>query len=106
MFGLDDPFGSISDLTDPGEASYDSVGDFVHRFVNLSVGVGVGLSVIGLIVAGIQFVVSKGDPRGVEKARNALTYAAIAAILSVSVFAVKGLIDGLVGGGLPNELGY
>lgn len=99
-------FNYLSDLRDPGRGSYDSVGDFAHRAVNLFVGVAVGASVIGLVWAGVQFVMSRGDPKGVDKAKSALTYAVVALVLSVGVFAVKGLIDNLFGGGLPNELDF
>ncbi len=41
-----------------------------------------------IIVAGIQFILSRGDPGKATKARNAIIYAAVGLILSATAFSL------------------
>ncbi len=55
-----------------------------------------GISLIILIIAGIRFITSQGDPNATAKARNTIIYAAIGLAVSISAFTiVKFVIDKL-----------
>ena len=81
----------------PDNDRYQTVGDFIIPVVNLIVGLAIAASVIGMIISGVHYATSKGDYKAVDKARKSLTYAVIAAIVSVAAFAIMRLVFGLVG---------
>jgi hypothetical protein len=57
----------------------------------ISILVGV-ISVIVIIIAGIQFIVATGDPARVANARNAIIYALIGLVITVSAQAIIQLV--------------
>lgn len=81
------------------------VGQLFGIALNVAVGVGVSVSVIYIILAGIRFMMSQGDPKATEQAKQALTYSIYAFILSTAVFAVKALIFNILGVTSPDLTG-
>lgn len=47
-----------------------------------------GVSVIVIILSGIKFITSQGDPQAVAKARNSIIYAAVGLAISVAAFSI------------------
>lgn len=88
------------------EASWiNSVGSFFGLILNIAVGVGITISVIYIILAGVRYITSQGDPKSAEQAKQALTYSLVALVLSISVFAIKALIFNIIGVGSPDLVG-
>ncbi len=52
------------------------------------------ISVIVIMLAGIKFMTSQGNPDGVAKARNAIIYAAIGLAICIAAFSIVTLISG------------
>lgn len=50
------------------------------------------IAVIVLLLASIKYIVSRGDPQGVAKAKNAIIYAAIGVVVAASAFAIVGIV--------------
>ena len=57
----------------------------IYTFVFTVVG---GVSVIVIILSGIKFITSQGDPQAVAKARNSIIYAAVGLAISVAAFSI------------------
>lgn len=55
-----------------------------------------GVALIVIIIAGIQFSISGGDPGKVAKAKNAIIYAAIGLAISISAFGIVTFVVGRV----------
>ena len=55
------------------------------------------LGLIFLILGGIRWIVSGGDPKGVEAARKQLTYAVIGLVIVFLAFFIVNLIAGFFG---------
>lgn len=53
-----------------------------------------GIAVIIIIVAGIKFITSQGDPQATAKARNTIIYAAIGLAVSVAAFSIVTFVVG------------
>lgn len=56
-------------------AGIDSVGAIFGILTNLLIGVGVAIVLIFIILAGIRYVMSQGDPKALKQAQDALTWA-------------------------------
>ncbi len=73
----------MPDLTDPNQAS-----DTVSTIMELAFGALGSIAFIVMVLAGLKFVLSRGNPDGIVKARNTMIYAAIGVILSILSFAI------------------
>jgi len=54
------------------------------------------IALIVLVIAGLRYVSSSGDPTTMSKAKNTIIYAAIGFIVSMSAFAIVGFVLGNV----------
>ena len=70
-----------------------SVSSVINRAVPYLVGIGMALSVVGLIFAGIKF--TSGDPTAKDQAKNVL----VGSILILTASAIGGLLKSWFGGG-------
>lgn len=52
----------------------------------------VGVAVIVIVIAGIQFSISQGDAGRVKKARNAILYAVVGLAVALSAYAIVELV--------------
>lgn len=70
-----------------------SVSSGINRAVPYLVGIGMALSVVGLIFAGIKF--TSGDPTAKDQAKNVL----VGSVLILTASAIGGLLKSWFGGG-------
>ena len=80
-----------------GAADYSSVGYFLGVVVNIMLGTGIAISVISIILSGIKFVMSKGDPKAFVTAKRTLTYSVVAFVLVAGAFVLKIMILNMLG---------
>ncbi|HVE80550.1 MAG TPA: pilin [Candidatus Dormibacteraeota bacterium] len=52
------------------------------------------IAVIMLILGGLQYVISNGDPKKVESAKNTILYAIIGIVVAILAFAIVGFVTG------------
>lgn len=52
------------------------------------------LAVIFIIVGGIQYVISSGDPKRIDTAKNTITYAVVGLVVSILAFAIVSFVKG------------
>lgn len=71
--------------------------DILKASVNLLFIVAAVLAIIFLILGGIRWITSGGDPKGVEAARKQITYAIIGLIIVFLAFLIVNTIGGLFG---------
>lgn len=69
------------------------VGDFVTRLLPLAIAFGGFLSVIMIVISGIQFTSSSGNPEGAAAARGRLTFAIIGFVLLTLAYIITRVID-------------
>lgn len=55
-------------------------------------GVAGAVSMLVIVIAGILFMLSRGDPQKSATARNAIIYAAVGLAISVAAFSIVGLV--------------
>jgi hypothetical protein len=60
----------------------------ISTVLSFAFAIGAGVAMIVIIIAGIQFILSQGDPGKSAKARNAIIYAAIGLALCGLAFGI------------------
>ena len=68
----------------------------IMRFVNLALWVAGIIAVIVVIIAGINYSLSAGDPAKTASAKNAILYSVIGLVIIASAIAITGYIIGKV----------
>lgn len=76
-----------------GFQSSQLIGDIISKFLPSIIVIGGFLTVIYIVLSGIQWITSSGDPKGAEAARQKLTYAIVGFIILVLAFAIVQVID-------------
>lgn len=65
--------------------------------MNIVLGIGISLTVIYLIFGGIQYIMSRGDQKATQEARNSLTNAVIGFIVVIGAFTIKTVLSNAIG---------
>ena len=50
------------------------------------------IAVLIIVIAGVMFILSRGDPQKSSTARNAIIYAAVGLAISVAAFSIVGFV--------------
>ena len=71
-------------------------GSELKEILQIALGVAAALAVLFVVIGGMRFVTSSGDPQGAAKARNTMIYAIVGLLVSVMAeaivaFAIKGI---------------
>jgi hypothetical protein len=106
MFGVlnnieqDDPAyeQKVGILANPANQSLSAI---LAIALNVVVGVGVALSIIGVAYSGIIYITSSGDPKNTKKAWDGFLWSAIAAASTLLVFAIKIIALNALGANAP-----
>jgi hypothetical protein len=81
----------------PVELQGPTVSELIANVLNILFFVAGAASVIVIVVAGIIFAVSAGDEKKVKTARDAVLYAVIGLVISMSAYAITSFITGRLG---------
>jgi len=60
----------------------------LHTILQIVFGAAGGVALIVIIIAGMRFILSQGDPNNVTKARNTIIYAVIGLIICIAAFSI------------------
>lgn len=86
----------LTKLREPG-IGIENMAQAFALAMNVALGVGISLTVIFLIMGGIQYITSKGDQKAAQEARNSLTNAIIGFVVVIGAFAIKSIVMNLLG---------
>lgn len=81
----------------PTGGRFSDFGSFLAIIVNVFFGIGAGMSVIGLLLAGIRFTMARSDVKAKQQAKQALTYSIVAFILVFGAYSIYSIIKNLLG---------
>ncbi len=91
-------FGGLDTKFDMGKlTNVSSLSDLFGVLWNLFFGIGLALSLIFVIVSGIKFVTSAGNPDKFDEAKQSLIYSIIAAIVIISFKVLPNLVLNIIG---------
>ena len=72
--------------------------------VNVVLGVGIAVTIIFLILGGIQYITAKGDQKAAGAARDALTNAVIGFIVVIGAFTIRTILLNVIGGDANSKM--
>lgn len=84
---------------DPLQGRFTQLNQVLAFAINVVFGLGVGLAVIFIILGGIKWIVAGGDKMAAQNARQMVVDAIIGFIIVVGAFAIKYLVQNLLGAG-------
>lgn len=98
-------FGVLNNIeaANPAPSSFSnwSVSAILGIILNIVIGVGFSLSIVGLAYSGIIYVTSSGDPKNARKAWDGFLWSAIAAMITLAAFVIKAVALNLFGVDTP-----
>lgn len=74
-----------------------TIADAFAIAINIVLGAGIALTIIFLILGGIQYMTAKGDQKAATEARNALTNAVVGFIVVIGTFTIKTVLQNILG---------
>lgn len=89
---------TITGIPGPDPATFGDdtfIVDLVTQILPIAIGIGGFLSVIIVIISGLQFITSNGNPEGAAAARGRLIFALVGFVLLTLAFAITKVIDTL-----------
>lgn len=94
MVGAVDVFGGCDGATDTAvcKNSGDSIGTIIKNGVNLLLYVLSAVAVVMIIVSGIYFTISSGDPAALTKAKSTLLYSVVGLLVAIMSFAIVNFV--------------
>lgn len=84
--------GFKSGIKNSGGTSGDDIGLSIQNVVNILLFIAGVISVVVIVVAGLRFVLSSGDPGAASKARNTIIYAVVGLTVSIMAYAIVNFI--------------
>ena len=86
---------SLNMFCPPGScAAAGTLGDFIGRIANALIFLVGAISVIMIIIGGLRFVVSMGNPKHVKAARDTIFGAIIGLAIAISSYAIVNFVIG------------
>jgi len=88
-------FGCLTGILSPTTAFTETglIGDIFTKILPIAIGLGGFLSVIIIVISGIQFITSNGNPEAAAAARGRLIFAVIGFALLILAFAITQIVD-------------
>jgi hypothetical protein len=86
-----------SGYTVPTISNITSLADVFFLATNVVLAIGIALTVIFLILGGIQYMTAKGDVKAAGEARQALTNAIIGFIIVVAAYTIRTVLINVLG---------
>ena len=84
---------------------FNNLGDVFGFLVNVVLGVGIAITIIFLILGGIQYITARGDQKAAGAARESLTNAVIGFIVVIGAFTIRLILLNVIGGVNSTNLG-
>ena len=83
---------------------YQHIGGILGAILNVVFYVGIALSIIFLIIGGIQYMTAGGDETKIAGARGQITNAILGFVVVIVAFSVRAIIKNLIGVTFTNSL--
>ncbi len=83
---------------------FNNLADVFGFLINVVLGVGIAVTIIFLILGGIQYITARGDQKAAGAARESLTNAVIGFIVVIGAFTIRLILINVIGGTNEAEL--
>jgi len=75
-------------LKDTNLPQVNADGSTLNTILQIIIGIVAALSVLFIVIGGLRFVLSDGDPQGASKARSTVVYALVGLVIAISAEAI------------------
>lgn len=94
---VDNRFGSLGtqsnvDLGPIEQAGVGANDDTINSIKNIVFGLAGGLSLLFVVIGGVRYIISQGDPNATSQAKNTILYALVGLIVTVFAYAIVGFV--------------
>lgn len=69
-------------------------GGAITTVVNIVLGITAAIAVLVIVIAGLRYILARGDPNAVAQARNAIIYAIVGLVITMAAFAIVTFVVG------------
>ena len=76
---------------------FNNLADVFGFLVNVVLGVGIAVTIVFLILGGIQYITARGDQKAAGAARESLTNAVIGFIVVIGAFTIRLILINVIG---------
>lgn len=76
----------------PCKASNDSVGAILKNVINVMLYLAGAIAVLVIVVGGIRYITSDGDPGSANKAKNTIIYALVGLVVAVMSYSIVNFV--------------
>lgn len=64
----------------------------LNTILNVVIGIVAAISVLFVVIGGLRFILSEGDPQAASKARGTIIYAAVGLLIAIAAEAIVALV--------------
>lgn len=93
----DVPTSAINPLAQVFPTGTVSLTNIFGLIMNIVVGIGIALTVIFLVLGGIQYITARGDVKAADAARNSLTNAVIGFVVVLAALTIRYVVTNVIG---------
>jgi hypothetical protein len=62
--------------------------DQIHTIVNIVLGIAGSLALLFIVIGGLRYILSQGDPNGVARARDTVIYALVGLVITMTAYGI------------------
>jgi hypothetical protein len=93
---LADPRSGSTDI-DVNNVSISQLGDIIKRVIDALFGIAGAVIILIIIVGGVRYILSAGDPKAVQSAKGTITFAVIGLVIILLAVVIVNVIGNLLG---------
>lgn len=76
----------------PGGSRNNATEDTIQTAFNIVLGIAGAISMLIIVIAGLQYILSQGNPQAVAKAKDAIIYGFVGLLISMLAFVIVGFV--------------
>ncbi|HET7302182.1 MAG TPA: pilin [Candidatus Saccharimonadales bacterium] len=81
------------DLTPlPGGSRNNATAGTIQTIFNIVLGIAGAIAMLIIVIAGLQYILSQGNPQAVGKAKNAIIYGLVGLVITMLAFVIVGYV--------------
>jgi hypothetical protein len=83
---------AIKDLTLNGIPKTDASQGSIKTIITIVITTAGAISLLFVVIGGLRYILSQGDPQGVSKAKQTIIYAVLGLVIAISAQAIVSLV--------------
>ncbi len=85
-------FAQIDTTPLPGSSQNNATNGAIQTVFNIVLAITGAIALLVIVIAGLQYILSQGNPQAVAKAKNAIIYGFVGLLVSLLAFIIVGFV--------------